>query len=195
MFLTQIFPVFTLHEGFVLSFSALENCWNTCKHAFFFSISPPMLLATSVLLTSLVLPSLQPIMKPQVKIIHKNRNSFRGIVGQLLDRKDERGMKDQLCNELQLSEIIDREVAKLSGGELQRVGIAAAALQSAEIYMFDEPSSYLDVRQRLNAARVIKSLLRTNRYVIVVNLLSLLTENSRKLAYLISLIFFPAMLS
>jgi len=39
--------------------------------------------------------------------------------------------------------------------------------------MFDEPSSYLDVRQRLNAARVIKSLLRTNRYVIVVNLLSL----------------------
>jgi len=67
-----------------------------------------------------------------------------------------------------LSEIIDREVAKLSGGELQRVGIAAAALQSAEIYMFDEPSSYLDVRQRLNAARVIKSLLRTNSYVIVV---------------------------
>jgi len=103
-------------------------------------------------------------MKPQVEIIHKNRNSCRGIVGQLLDRKDERGTKDQLCNELQLSEIIDREVAKLSGGELQRVGIAAAALQSAEIYMFDEPSSYLDVRQRLNAARVIKSLLRTNRY-------------------------------
>ncbi|KAG2549841.1 ABC transporter E family member 2-like isoform X1 [Panicum virgatum] len=112
--------------------------------------------------------NLKPIMKPQVEIIHKNRNSFRGIVGQLLDRKDERGMKDQLCNELQLSEIIDREVAKLSGGELQRVGIAAAALQSAEIYMFDEPSSYLDVRQRLNAARVIMSLLRTNSYVIVV---------------------------
>ncbi|XP_039787764.1 ABC transporter E family member 2-like isoform X3 [Panicum virgatum] len=112
--------------------------------------------------------NLKPIMKPQVEIIHKNRNSCRGIVGQLLDRKDERGTKDQLCNELQLSEIIDREVAKLSGGELQRVGIAAAALQSAEIYMFDEPSSYLDVRQRLNAARVIKSLLRTNSYVIVV---------------------------
>ena len=72
-------------------------------------------------------------------------------------------MEDQLCNELQLSEIIDREVAKLSGGELQRVGIAAAALQSAEIYMFDEPSSYLDVKQRLKAAQVIRSLLRPNR--------------------------------
>ncbi|EEC67005.1 hypothetical protein OsI_33716 [Oryza sativa Indica Group] len=103
-------------------------------------------------------------LKPQVEIMHKNRNSFQVSVGQLLDRKDEKGMKDQLCNGLQLNEVIDRKVAKLSGGELQRVGIAAAALQSADVYMFDEPSSYLDVKQRLNAARVIKSLLRTNSF-------------------------------
>ncbi|THU60628.1 hypothetical protein C4D60_Mb07t14790 [Musa balbisiana] len=36
------------------------------------------------------------------------------------------------------------------------------------IYMFDEPSSYLDVKQRLKAAQVIRSLLRRNSYVIVV---------------------------
>ena len=65
-------PVFTLNEGFVLLFSALENCWN-------FSISPPMLLATSVLLTSLVLPSLEPIMKLQVEIIHKTENLFEEL--------------------------------------------------------------------------------------------------------------------
>ncbi|KAG5459946.1 MAG: LOW QUALITY PROTEIN: hypothetical protein BJ554DRAFT_8071, partial [Olpidium bornovanus] len=35
-------------------------------------------------------------------------------------------------------------------------------------YMFDEPSSYLDVKQRLNAARTIRSLLNPNVYVIVV---------------------------
>lgn len=34
--------------------------------------------------------------------------------------------------------------------------------------MFDEPSSYLDVKQRLNAARMIRSLLSTDNYVIVV---------------------------
>lgn len=34
--------------------------------------------------------------------------------------------------------------------------------------MFDEPSSYLDVKQRLNAARVIRGLLRPDDYVIVV---------------------------
>ncbi len=42
-----------------------------------------------------------------------------------------------------------------AGGELQRFAIAVVAAQQADIYMIDEPSSYLDVRQRLKAAQVI----------------------------------------
>ena len=34
--------------------------------------------------------------------------------------------------------------------------------------MFDEPSSYLDVKQRLNAGRMIRSMLSHDKYVIVV---------------------------
>ncbi|GKE86584.1 ABC transporter E family member 2, partial [Tanacetum coccineum] len=49
-----------------------------------------------------------------------------------------------------------------------RFAIAVVAIQMAEIYMFDEPSSYLDVKQRLKAAQVNRSLLRPNSYVIVV---------------------------
>ncbi|KAL0679368.1 hypothetical protein Bca4012_007349 [Brassica carinata] len=64
--------------------------------------------------------------------------------------------------------VIDRAVENLSGGELQRFAIAVVAIQNAEIYMFDEPSSYLDVKQRLKAAQVVRSLLRPNSYVIVV---------------------------
>ena len=41
-----------------------------------------------------------------------------------------------------------------AGGELQRFALAVVALQKADIYMIDEPSSYLDVRQRLKAAEV-----------------------------------------
>ena len=55
--------------------------------------------------------------------------------------------------------MLDRNVEELSGGELQRFTIAMTAIQKADIYMFDEPSSYLDVRQRLEAARVIRELL------------------------------------
>lgn len=58
-----------------------------------------------------------------------------------------------------MNHLLDREVTQLSGGELQRFAISVAAVQKADIYMFDEPSSYLDVKQRLTAARVIRELL------------------------------------
>lgn len=32
-------------------------------------------------------------------------------------------------------------------------------IQDADVYMFDEPSSYLDVKQRLTAAKAIRALL------------------------------------
>lgn len=82
----------------------------------------------------------------------------------MLDQKDERDMKKELCADLELNQVIDRNVGDLSGGELQRFAIAVVAIQNAEIYMFDEPSSYLDVKQRLKAAQVIRSLLRPNRF-------------------------------
>lgn len=83
----------------------------------------------------------------------------------MLDQKDERDMKKELCADLELNQVIDRNVGDLSGGELQRFAIAVVAIQNAEIYMFDEPSSYLDVKQRLKAAQVIRSLLRPNRFL------------------------------
>jgi len=56
----------------------------------------------------------------------------------------------------------------MSGGELQRFIIALTCVQEVDVYMFDEPSSYLDVKQRLNAARCIRSLLKSEVYVVVV---------------------------
>ena len=56
----------------------------------------------------------------------------------------------------------------MSGGELQRFIIGLTCVQEVDIYMFDEPSSYLDVKQRLNAARCIRSLCNSYNYVIVV---------------------------
>ena len=47
---------------------------------------------------------------------------------------------------------------QLSGGELQRFAIAICCLGKADIYMFDEPSSYLDVKQRLAAAAAIREM-------------------------------------
>ena len=85
--------------------------------------------------------------------------SVEGKVGDLLNKKDARQVKDTLCDILELKYIMDRNVSDLSGGELQRFAIAARAMENADIYMFDEPSCYLDVKQRLKAAQIIRSLL------------------------------------
>jgi len=74
----------------------------------------------------------------------------------------------EMLIELELRNVADREIALLSGGELQRFAIALVAVQKADVYMFDEPSSYLDVKQRLSAAKTIRELLRPDDYVIVV---------------------------
>lgn len=75
---------------------------------------------------------------------------------------------DQLIRVLELEEVLDREVAQISGGELQRFAIAMVCAAKADVYMFDEPSSYLDVKQRLNAARTIRSLIAPETYIICV---------------------------
>ncbi|KAF2302022.1 hypothetical protein GH714_031409 [Hevea brasiliensis] len=116
--------------------------------------------------TRILEDNLKAIIKPQY--VDHIPKAVQGNVGQVLDQKDEREMKAELCDDLELNQVIDRNVGDLSGGELQRFAIAVVAIQNAEIYMFDEPSSYLDVKQRLKAAQVIRSLLRPNSYVIVV---------------------------
>ena len=90
----------------------------------------------------------------------------------MLDQKDERDKKAELCVDLELNQVIDRNVGDLSGGELQRFTIAVIAVQNAEIDMFDEPSSYLDVKQRLKAAQIIRSFAQIQQ-VIVDSLLGL----------------------
>ncbi|KAJ2758159.1 Fe-S cluster-binding ribosome biosynthesis protein, partial [Coemansia nantahalensis] len=94
--------------------------------------------------------------------------AVKGKVGLLLKEKATMDNAKEVVQMLDLREVLSRQVAQMSGGELQRFAIAMTCVTSADVYMFDEPSSYLDVKQRLNAARVIRSLLEATKYVIVV---------------------------
>eukprot|EP00271_Cylindrocystis_brebissonii_P001348 TRINITY_DN11622_c0_g1_i1.p1 TRINITY_DN11622_c0_g1~~TRINITY_DN11622_c0_g1_i1.p1 ORF type:complete len:603 (+),score=142.98 TRINITY_DN11622_c0_g1_i1:256-2064(+) len=116
--------------------------------------------------TRILEDNIKSIIKPQY-VDHIPR-AVKGNVGDVLQQKDERGKKDELSLDLELTRVLDRDVEHLSGGELQRFAIAVVCVQHADCYMFDEPSSYLDVKQRLKAAQVIRTLLRPDSYVIVV---------------------------
>ncbi|HXW37343.1 MAG TPA: ribosome biogenesis/translation initiation ATPase RLI [Nitrososphaerales archaeon] len=105
-------------------------------------------------------------LKPQA--VYKIPEAWKGGVEPLLREMDERDSFDEVVGELGLSEALSKEVPDLSGGELQRVAVAAAALKDADLYLFDEPSSYNDVYQRLAVSRLIRRIAGMGRSVLVV---------------------------
>ncbi|KAH9410689.1 putative ABC transporter [Ordospora pajunii] len=90
------------------------------------------------------------------------------LVIDVINEMDQRGKKEHYIDAMCLRNILHRDVEELSGGELQRFSLALAFMQESDVYIFDEPSSYLDVKQRLSAAKEIRGLCEENKYVIVV---------------------------
>jgi len=91
----------------------------------------------------------------------------KGTVRQLLERVDERNLFDELTVALGIDHLLDREVHQLSGGELQRMAICATILRDADVYFFDEPSSYLDIHERMRIVRIIQNLAETKRVIVI----------------------------
>jgi ATP-binding cassette subfamily E protein 1 len=91
----------------------------------------------------------------------------KGAVGDVLGARDERGILKKIAEDLEIDQILDRDLGVLSGGELQRVAIAAAICRDAKVYLLDEPSSHLDIYQRIRVARVIRGLVGDGRSVVV----------------------------
>lgn len=90
-------------------------------------------------------------------------------------------MTESVLEQLALAHLVDRHPASLSGGEQQRVMIAASLLSDKEIFIFDEPSSGLDVLQMHALAKLLKELKSQNKVVIVIShdeeLLSLVCDS------------------
>jgi len=84
--------------------------------------------------------------------------SFDGNTRALLESADERGVVDDLTERLGVAPVLDNDIDTLSGGELQRVALAAALARDADFYFLDELTPYLDIDQRVTAARIVREL-------------------------------------
>jgi ATP-binding cassette subfamily E protein 1 len=104
-------------------------------------------------------------LKPQY--VDSLPKAYTGRVRELLGRNGTDERVEEMMKLLELDEIGEKKLDEISGGELQRVAIAGAMVKEADIYLFDEPTSYLDVYQRLKVARAIRSLAKEKRVVVV----------------------------
>ncbi|PHQ38309.1 ribosome biogenesis/translation initiation ATPase RLI [Halorubrum persicum] len=94
--------------------------------------------------------------KPQY--VDQIPNQFDGNTRELLERTDERGALDSLIDRLNIAPVMDQPIDSISGGELQRVAIAACLARDADFYFLDEITPYLDIGQRMVVARLIREL-------------------------------------
>nr|WP_320161048.1 ribosome biogenesis/translation initiation ATPase RLI [uncultured Methanoregula sp.] len=123
---------------------------------------------------------LQTVSKKSLKIASKPQyidyipKVFSGTVRKLLTTTDERGCLLEILPALKLDGILDHEINTLSGGELQRVAIAACLARDAELYFLDEITPFLDIYQRIAAAKLIRELAAERPVVIVEHDLAIL---------------------
>lgn len=97
--------------------------------------------------------------KKGIKLVHKPqevekvRSLFKGKVKELLSPRAQ-----EILKEMGGGYLLERNVSDLSGGELQKMTIAAALAKEGDVYFFDEPTSFLDIRERVRIAHYIRHL-------------------------------------
>src|SRR3990170_2885389 len=123
---------------------------------------------------------LENVSKGKIKISQKPQyvdmipKKFKGKVSELLSKTDDRGVLKELVSRLDIENILDHSIEELSGGELQRVALAACVAKEADFYFIDEISPYLDIYQRIKAARIIRELAEEKAVMVVEHDLAIL---------------------
>ncbi|HEC81813.1 MAG TPA: ribosome biogenesis/translation initiation ATPase RLI, partial [Thermoplasmatales archaeon] len=112
--------------------------------------------------------------KPQY--VDKIPKIMKGKIEDVLRNVDERERFDEVVQRLSLTNVLNKRIesGRISGGELQLLTIAATLLKDADLYFFDEPSSYLDIYQRLNVSRILRELAEKRKVLVVEHDLAIL---------------------
>lgn len=98
----------------------------------------------------------------------KKSNNNNVLVGEILSKYSNLPNYDEVVKVLELDKIMDNKVILLSGGELQKLVCAINIIKPADVYIFDEPTNYLDIEYRIKIANLIKNISSNQNYVFVV---------------------------
>ena len=118
----------------------------------------------AVVLTERVRPELMTCRE----LVSAGRYPYTGSFG-LLTEKD----KEIVANALKMvraADIADRDVSEISDGQRQRILLARAICQEPEIIVLDEPTSYLDVRHKVELLEILRDMAKRQNITVVMSL-------------------------
>lgn len=101
-------------------------------------------------------------------VVESGRYPYTNMLG-ILTEKDKKAVDDAMCL-TGVSELADRDFMRISDGQRQRVLLAKAVCQEPDILVLDEPTSFLDVKHKLELLNILKKLVRENNIGVVISL-------------------------
>ena len=102
------------------------------------------------------------------EVVSLGRYPYTGKLG-ILSEEDRRIVRDSM-ELVHISELADREYDAVSDGQRQRVLLARAICQEPEIMILDEPTSYLDIRHKLEFIDILKTLVRDRKIGVIMSM-------------------------
>ena len=118
----------------------------------------------SVLMTERIRPELMTC----EDVVGTGRYPYTGRLG-LLTAGDREKVREALAL-VHARELAGRAFAELSDGQRQRILLARAICQEPEVIVLDEPTSYLDIRHKLELLTVLKELVRVKKVAVLMSL-------------------------
>ena len=118
----------------------------------------------SVVLTERV----RPEMMTCKEVVATGRYPYTGKFGVL--SKEDWKLVDEAMELVHIHELADRDFSKTSDGQKQRVMLARAICQQPDIIVLDEPTSFLDIRYKLELLTVLKRMVRENDLAVLLSL-------------------------